>query len=480
MKDHDVRPTRVAVIGLGRNARHNHYPVLGDLARTCPIEVAAIVDLASRSDAIRAYLATQPLQPAELIWCPDGQAGADHVPDVVARRLDQIVAEDGLDGIVISTEPRDHQKYLLWAAKAGVRALVDKPLTTQVIDPTAADPAAGLLDDFHEGRSAFAAAGVDATVIVTRRAHAGYEFVRSYIEDLIDEYGVPITYLGAQHSNGVWNMPDEFLHRVNHSYRNGYGALLHAGYHVVDLATWLLAANDRLPVERRAVQLDVSTRHTTPADFYAQVPPHVYERLFGDDDIARLMEGDERGRPEDMGETDATILGQMRDRSGRVITQFAIDMLETAFSRRAWRELPEDHYKGNGRVTHEQVTINVGHLVTMRTYDARRMHAEAPDEPFVVRIYRNSGLIGGQPYEEHRFAATGTPRPGGDAASLADDGRRRLILAWLAGERGPSNIDDHHFTVALTVAAYRSMACQRRGEAPATTMPLPTSDAGTP
>jgi hypothetical protein len=97
-------------------------------------------------------------------------------------------------------------------------------------------------------------------------------------------------------------------------------------------------------------------------------------------------------------------------KNGRVATTASLNLLHTGFSRRAWGNAKEDLYKGNGRLRHERVNIQIGPLMNIQihSYQSSETHnddsGKSPSEwagleHFDIHIFRNKELIGGDPYE---------------------------------------------------------------------------------
>ena len=69
------------------------------------------------------------------------------------------------------------------------------------------------------------------------------------------------------------------------------------------------------------------------------------------------------------GELDVSAIVDYKDKNGRILTQAVLDMSQSSYSRRAWFEEPKDTYKGNGRIRHEYVEIDVGPLLNVKNYE---------------------------------------------------------------------------------------------------------------
>ncbi|MDF3139854.1 MULTISPECIES: Gfo/Idh/MocA family oxidoreductase [unclassified Streptomyces] len=466
-------PRKIVLVGLGFHARHHYLHLLADLVRRQEVRLVAVVELEKRRAHTAQVLSDAGIPAAHFV----GVRATDALAQAEAlANLSRVKAQHGCDGLIISTDPRNHLPYLEWGAVEGVDVLVDKPLTATDMD-FSPESARALTNAFESVRDLFAKSAATATVMVTRRSHDGYLIARRVLHEVAAEFGIPITFINAYHANGYWNFPDEFRSRENHPYKYGFGALLHGGYHVVDLAAWLLSVNENALRDDWADSVEVLTQHTTPDDFLEQVPEAVYSRLGLGQSMQAPFSSAGRRFARSCGETDVNIAFSAR-RNDRVITMGNIQVMETALSTRAWRDLPEDTYKSNGRHSQERLTIHMGHLLTLHTEDYRSWSGDAdPDglapARFVIRVLRNSKLIGGEPYSEH--VLTRPPNPAGHRdESLTERSRRQAFHQWIAGTGHASALDTHGLSIRLLTAAHESMFRRRRGLAPMATFPMRT------
>lgn len=444
----------IALAGVGPHAKNNLLPLF---AEDATIRLSAVIERRSREEDARAAVAGHAGH-TRFTWCPDEAAYNDLLPTEVSSSLDRLVRADRLDGLVVATHPRAHAAYLRWAASRGVDVLVDKPVTAHpLVDEQSARDLELVYNDL---RSLFEVSSATAAVMANRRAHPGYCFVKEYATAFAAEHGVPLTSVESSFGHGYWNMPNEFFTREDHSYRDGYGALLHGGYHAIDVACWLLDANGALGHGAAYDEVRVSTRHVNPADFFCQVNEHAYELAFGPTDIGRWMTPDAIAAAAAFGATDVWLLFQRR-RSGRTITTGAIYVGESTVNMRAWLDLPTDTYRGNGRVSRERVTLQFAHLLAIEARYRRGFSGslDAEDGIFSVDIMRNSRLLGGNAVEQHVFTAR-------DAESLCAVGRREIFRRWIARVQTGSELGTHSNAISILSAAERSIIRDRAGLSP--------------
>jgi predicted dehydrogenase len=470
---HVSEPERrpVVLCGLGPHARRIHYPLLERYHESHGVEVALLVELEDQRPVVEEYLAERSLRPKRVVYLPEPERKGRRLNHAFRAAAREALAE-GLWGILIASEPKSHFVYAQWAIANGLHVLVDKPITA--FDLFECDPAEALVlvEEYFELRDAAREAGVKVLVQAQRRAHAGYQTLHAYLADMIEQYGVPITYLDTYHSDGMWNMPDEFLTRENHPYRYGYGKLMHSGYHFLDLFSWLISLNDKIP-ECAPDTLDLVTRHVTPADALEQINLRVYDSFFGNGaELATLLEDDVAERMRRFGETDVCLVAQLR-RDGAVISTGSINLLQTSFTRRAWPKLPRDTYKGNGRVRHERVTIQVGPLLcaqvhSYQSYEAKERRTTEMGtggyDHFDILFFRNSALLGGSPFEEIRLGDQLERRRSGDGYLGHNElAREEIFLDFLNENDQRAGIGLHELSVKLTAASYYSILAANEG-----------------
>ena len=94
----------------------------------------------------------------------------------------------------------------------------------------------------------------------------------------------------------------------------------------------------------------------------------------------------------------------------KTITNCTLNLMQSGFSRRSWCNLPQDIYKGNGRVRHERLNIEVGPLMNIQIHSYQAYEISEKEriinnnvgsiEHFEIYIFRNCKLIGGKPFEK--------------------------------------------------------------------------------
>lgn len=424
---------RIAIAGIGPYARAVHLPALKDAG----IDLVFAAERGPQVEEAKRALDAAGFPRCVVLEAPE--FGVPEIPGELARTL---------DGLIVATDPRSHLPYLEWALRRDVAVLVDKPLTAP--PDTSVPVHTRLLHDLERALEAERESGASADLYTSRRGHPGYSELFARVHDTIETTGVPATHVEVSHVNGYWNLPDEFHLRENHPYRYGYGALLHSGYHAVDLVAQVLGLNVAIGAVPVGSQVHVAATAVRAADVLAQYG-HQLARLFDDPALSPQSVAGLHGGGAGLGETDVFATVAVVDPEGRVRCSARIDVRETAFCRRAWRDLPRDTYKGNGRTRHERMGVSIGHLATVEAVDSPPPGGAGALQHFTLRTFRNASLIGGSEYEEQVF-------PSERGRSLCDLGRREVLGRWLSRCETGSSLTEHRLGVRLLAAIYESLS----------------------
>ncbi len=462
--------TRVLVIGCGPDARRNYLPVLEQMPAARDLRLAAVVDLEDQRETLEQYFASRPLKPEKYIWVPPAARDNSSLSSGVRRALDRLSAAQPIDAVFITTEPKAHLPYLAWAIEKDLPVLVEKPLSAPVDASCRTKPAQEIMHHFLRILRLLDQHPLSrVTVMAQRRYHPGYNFIRSYVRDLVEEFRIPISFVDLYYSDGQWRLPDEYDWE-NHPFKYGYGKLLHGGYHFIDLLQVLLESNDLLP-EKAPNRVSAFSHSFRPSDALAQITLTDYERLW-----ARA--GSHRGfgpcRTDACGELDCYNLLQFR-RDDIVVTTAAVNLLHNGFSRRAWREPADDTYKRNGRVRHERCTINVGPLLSIQVFSYEAWETDKVDRSnplrewkpgsprhFEIHICRNSELTGGKPFEVINFGDDGRLSP----PTFVQEARLSCINEFFSGALSSSDLRSHYRSNLLMALISENLAREFTGEMP--------------
>lgn len=396
-------PLRILLIGVGRHSSHTHLPVLRLLADRGLVSLVAAVDLPARRVAPR---------PAERL-AATGWASTPlyelHGTSDLDDALDQLAARHRVEAVVVATPAHEHLPYVRWALSREVHVLTDKPVVARAgasCDEEAAALLAGDVELLTRAVHAHAAKGLVSAALVHRRANPAYRLVHEVLNETCTLTGCPVTSITVEHSDGEWRTPGELLDQEYHGVTNGTGALSHSGYHLLDIVQWWHGAGPSTG------QLEIDVRTSRPPDHLAQLSPVVLERALGQGRSWR----DERDRalaaPVQWGEWDVHVL--MRERANEItLSTLSLHVLHTSCSHRSWAESTgRDLYTGNGRMSHDTVSIHVGPFLSIKVIAWQGGARSAVGDPYAiegprhceVHIFRNPDLIPGPSHETRRLS----------------------------------------------------------------------------
>lgn len=448
----------LALVGLGWHARRVYYPWIEQAVQAGQLELSAVVDLHENQAVIRDFLSRQAVQPG-LLLLTEAADDADHLPHALTQALTALLQAGRLDGMIVSTDPRAHKAYVLWALAHGVHILLDKPISAPKQALTAGAVADVLEADFEVIARAAQQSTARLVVQAQRRVHPGYRFVRDTVSQLIAQHRIPITFLDLYHADGMWVMPWEF-DRDHHPYKYGTGKLLHSGYHFVDLCVWMLGLNALAFPDPDSSTLEYHLMSYDPVDALALMAGK-YRTLF-----ALEQEPGPISPVDGYGELDLVMQGQLRRRD-RVQTTISLQLLQNSFSRRSVHTPAQDPYKGAGRVRHERLNLHVGPLLNVQVHSYQSTEVGDPRQPleygpghlhhFEVSVFRNAELVGGVPFEQYSFGQASEARGHNELA------RQTLLSAFVSGQPTGSELESHRQTTRWLAQLYRTLQQRREG-----------------
>lgn len=201
-------PLRLGVVGCGRVFQRFHLPAIARVPT---------VELVTASDA----------DPARLRW-----AESRSPRPALASSLEELLAQPGLEALLVLTPPASHAEIAMRALNRGLHVLVEKPMT---------------LDPNEARRMVSAARKAERRLQVgfTRRFREPYRRLRTCLAD-IDVPKIHAIHFELAFPTASWNAETDFLGDD----RRGGGVLDDVLSHQVDLICWLLGkAPDRVRAE---------------------------------------------------------------------------------------------------------------------------------------------------------------------------------------------------------------------------------------
>ena len=450
----------VILVGLGPHAKRIYVHYLKSMG----IEPKVVVELESVLVSLEAYLKSE-LPNSEAV-CVDPHLDYENtLPLSVKSMLDEVCSRNNITHAIVATEPKSHACYLKYFIEKSVHILCDKPLTSPRDVCTNIVQADKIKTDFESVLKQLEERSESQCVIqCQRRWHPGYIFIRETLNECISKFQIPITNLEVYHCDGMWNMPNEFYERENHPYKYGYGKLMHSGYHFVDLICWLVELNDQVST-KTPNNCELYATATKANDFFNIIKNEDYRNILGVDHFADHLSNRESAKG--FGEIDVQALFQLKQ-DDSVFTTCSLNLLQNGFSRRSWDSLPNDTYKGNGRVRHERVNIQIGPLLNIQVHSYQAIEVKERGqikgvggvEHFEIYIFRNVDLIGGQAFEKLTLDDLTLGQFGDDFIGYNELARKKCIQEFLNTSTSPqtSLLGNHQRSIEVLTQIYRSLA----------------------
>ena len=459
----------LALIGLGPHAKRIYLRFL--LKHN--IEPALIVDLVSQENAIRKYLGKYNLDKTVCIFVDDRHRDDLRLSKETESVLAKHIKEMGITHAIISTEPKAHFAYAMFLLKNNVNILMDKPITAPInvinnpVQASKIKSEYDLLCAKYKMQKAYNDKLI-FSIQCQRRFHEGYTYVKSLLSEVVRKYNIPISYIDIFHSDGMWNMPDEFIYRENHPYKYGYGKLFHSGYHFIDLLTWIVEVNATLKDDKKINRCSVYSESYRPLDFVYNFNNQDYQKILETNKFSKLLLN--RKQYESYGELDIhSIINFYNNKN--LITNCSLNLMQSGVSRRSWIELPEDTYKSNGRIRHERLNVYVGPLLNIQVhsyqaYEAKERKAHGGHEPgdiehFDIYIFRNTDLIGGKPFEKVSIADLYNVQDN-SFIGYNEKAREKCLTDFIENISNDSDLLLHKQSIMITEMIYKSIIHEGR------------------
>ncbi len=458
----------ILLVGLGPHANRIYLRFL----RKHNIKPVLIVDLVSRKDVVEKYLQSYGMTDVSCMFVADHEKDNKELSIRVASQLLRYVKELNVTHAIISTEPKAHFAYANFLINNNISILMDKPITAPVDVINSSSQAEKIRTEYDELCSKYKIQksynnNLIFSIQCQRRFHKGYIFVKKILRDIVGQYNIPINYIDIFHSDGMWNMPDEFIYRENHPYKYGYGKLFHSGYHFIDLLTWLLDANSSLK-NKEINKCSVYSESYRPVDFMYNFDNKDYQNILHTNKFSDILLQKQEFRH--YGELDIySVINFYHD--DKIVTACTLNLMQSGVSRRSWVELPEDTYKSNGRIRHERLNVCVGPLFNIQihsyqAYEAKDRaihggHGVGDIEHFDIYMFRNTDLIGGKPFEKITIA---------DIYRRQDDGfigynekaREKCFIDFINNKPNDSDLLLHKQSILITEMIYKSILHEGR------------------
>lgn len=428
--------------------------------------------MASQKDTVEKHLRSYGMTDVPCLFVDDKKKDSNKLSAEISSQLAEYIKDSNITHAIISTEPKAHLAYADFLIENNINILMDKPITAPVDVINSSLQAEKIRLEYNELCSKYKIRksyknDLIFSIQCQRRFHEGYIFVKKILKDIVERYNVPISYIDIFHSDGMWNMPDEFIYRENHPYKYGYGKLFHSGYHFIDLLTWLLDVNNSVK-DKDINKCSVYSESYRPMDFMYNFDNKNYQEILHTNKFANILTAKQKFR--DYGELDIhSIIKFYRD--DKTVTTCTLNLMQSGVSRRSWVELPEDTYKSNGRIRHERLNICVGPLFNIQVYSYQAYEAKDRDlhgghdvgdiEHFDIYIFRNADLIGGKPFEKVTIADLYDRQDNG-FIGYNEKAREKCFIDFINNKSNDSDILLHNQSILITEMIYKSILHEGR------------------
>jgi len=393
----------IMLVGLGPHAKKIYINFL----QRCNLKLNLLVELERNKDEIEQFLKSEHFDSTKTYFIKNEEANNLELSKEVKKELKKLIKELNITHGIISTEPKSHFAYAKFLIQNNISVLMDKPITVPINVLNSIKDTKKIKKEYdilmnlyrkHEDKMKF-------VIQCQRRFHPGYLYIKKLLIDIVSTYQIPITYIDIYHSDGMWNMPNEFFTRENHPYKYGYGKLFHSGYHFIDILTWLLEVNKYS--NKKVNNTTIYSTVFKPNDFFKTIDNDFYNKFLHTNKFHDILKDSDK--VSSFGELDFHSMIDFKI-DNNVITHCSLNLMQSGFSKRAWTKLPEDTYKANGRIRHERVNIHVGPLLNIQihSYQSYEKHEKtnlSKDEiggidHFDIYIFRNTNIIGGKSFEK--------------------------------------------------------------------------------
>lgn len=356
----------------------------------------------------RNYLDREGFKDTDIFTISSSLKDDEELPLEYQERLKNELKKRNINDLLISTEPKAHNMYLNFSLKNNINVLSDKPITV-LKDMVNKDNIVKLKKQYYDLLKLYNPKKCKCQIMCQRLYHKGYQYIKDLLKEVVIKYNIPITYVNIYHCDGKWMMPHD-LNVENHPYKYGYGKLFHSGYHFIDLLSEIVKINNNISDKSKIItSVNMNNVFFTPNDELTVFNYDDYKRMFKKEGIPNFYDNP----IEDFnkyGEKNIYSTMAFRNSNGKLITLGQLNLMQHGFSRRSWINTKEDQYKGNGRIRHEQINIQVGPLMNIQVHSyqskeiAERNGFKEETSPgglehFDIYVFRNTGMIGGKPFE---------------------------------------------------------------------------------
>ncbi len=440
----------VALIGLGPHAKRIYI----NYFKKHNVNLSLVVDLDSKKGQVRQYLDENGFKNTKIFTINDELKDKEELSKEIKSNLLAICKVLEISHIMISTEPKAHFMYLKFALENNINVLTDKPITVTK-NMTSLSSIEKIRKQYYELLELANNSKSSCKVMCQRQYHKGYELVKKELQKIVDKYQMPITNIEIFHSDGAWEFPHD-MDKENHPYKYGYGKLFHSGYHFIDLLSDFIKINDSLGGNKKITSGDVYSKVFTPNDEMNVLTIDDYKRLFKNQNIPNYYNENSNPKFNKYGEKDYHGLLTFYNKNGFTITTANLNLIHNGVSRREWIET-RDFYKSNGRIRHERINIEIGHLLNIQvhSYQSKEISERTNDEEkvgglehFDIYIFSNP-LVNKEPFKEIHLGDLYTEREKNKILGYNELSREIFLTNFLNNKECKGDIKDQALAIEI-------------------------------
>ena len=420
------KKNNILVIGMGNHAQRIYLPTLIRMSENSSLGLYG-VDTLTAASKIKKSLRDKGLEFKTFFL--------DNLSTKLSQKnaliLKNIVSDNNINAVIISTPPDSHKTYAKWALKNGLHILMDKPITARKDSSTKISQAKKLVTDYEELVTDYKKACRKNEIVfmvnTQRRYEAGYQYAFKLIKEATDRFNIPITSIQSMHADGVWIFPDEIVSQQCHHYYDGYGKCSHSGFHLFDIIWQLYKAG--YVKEKFADTAEVYSSFIEPRGTLKQLSQSDYVKLFGskynqkkrrsNKQLVDIFQG--------YGENDAFSIIRLLNKNDNVCN-LSINLMHNSTSERNWLEPKKDLYKGNGRIKHQYYYIQQGPFQSIQIHNYQSKSKQDQNKTsdyevggnnhFDVYVFRNPKMFGNKTKNFTKLSLKDLDRP-----EMFDDSR---------------------------------------------------------
>ncbi len=365
----------IALVGVGPHAKRIYL----NYFKKHKVNLALVVELDSLKDVTKEYLKENGFKNTKVFTIDDKYKDKEHLPKSISSNLLAVCNTLEITHIIVATEPKAHFMYLEFALKNNINVLTDKPISVTK-NMTSLNSIEKVRKQYYKILELANNSKASCKVMCQRKYHKGYEKIKEVLTEVVNKYQMPITNIDIFHSDGAWEMPHDML-KENHPYKYGYGKLFHSGYHFIDLLSDFIKINNSLDGNKRIVKADAYSKVFTPNDEMNILNIEDYKRIFQDQNIPDCYIENLKPRFDKYGEKDYHGLLTFYNKNNFTITSANLNLLHNGVSMRNWIET-KPFYKSNGRIRHERINIEIGHLLNIQvhSYQSKEINERTDSE----------------------------------------------------------------------------------------------------